>query len=166
MHEHEHAELSHFVPERLDRRIVDPFAVEFRGDGDTLVAELVPAARQFLERGGAAERVGVGGADEAAGIIALGLFRLVVDQPRGVEIGAHAGGAGQPGGVDAGYIHHPHVLVEIVEQRMDRIARCARGVVVEDQAVARVLLDQFARREMVLEIDDHAGVPLRIAALS
>src|SRR5277367_3092671 len=40
---------------------------------------------------------------------------------------------------------------------MDRITRRARGVVVEDRAVARVLLDQFARREMVLEIDDHAG---------
>src|SRR5580704_11783075 len=99
----------------------------------------------------------MGGADEAAGIIALGLFRLVVDEPRGVEIGAHAGGAGQPGGVDAGQVHHPHVLVEIVKQRMDRIARRARGVVIEDQPVARVLLDQFARREMVLEIDDHAG---------
>src|ERR1700687_3921518 len=50
------------------------------------------------------------------------------------------------------------MLVEIIEQRMDRVARRARSVVVEDQAVARVLLDQFARREMVLEIDDHAGV--------
>ena len=88
MHEHEHAELADFVPERLDRRIVDPLAVEFRRDGDALVAELMPAARQFLERVGAAERVGVGGADEAAGIIALGLFRLVVDQ-REVSRSAH-----------------------------------------------------------------------------
>ena len=101
----------------------------------------------------------VRGADEAAGIVALGLFRLVVDEPRGFEIGAHAGGAGEPGGVDAGHVHHPHVLVEIVEQGMHRIARRAERVVIEDEPVARVVLDQLARREMVLEIDDHGDVP-------
>src|SRR5690348_5218086 len=42
---------------------------------------------------------------------------------------------------------------------MDRVARRAHGVVVQDQPVARVLLDQFARREMMLEIDDHLFTP-------
>ena len=102
MHKHEHAELAHFVPERLDLRLIDVFTVELRGDGDALEAKLVAAAPKLLERRGAAERMGMRRADETAGIIALGLLRLVVDEPRGLEIGAHAGGAGQPGGVDAG----------------------------------------------------------------
>ena len=52
-------------------------------------------------------------------------------------------------------VHHLHVLVEIVEQRVDGVARRALRVVVQDQPVARILLDQLARREVVLEIDDH-----------
>src|SRR5712691_6726142 len=47
------------------------------------------------------------------------------------------------------------MLVEIVKQLMDGVARRALGVVVQDQPVARVLLDQLAWREVVLEIDDH-----------
>ena len=164
MHEHEQAELADLVPERLERRIVDEFAVELGRDGDALEAELVAAALELLERRGAAERMGMRGADEAAGIVALGFFRLVVDEPRSVEIGAHAGGAGQPCGVDAGKLHHAHVLVEIVEQRMHRVARRARGVVIEHEPVARVRLDQLARREMVLEIDDHRGRSSAVAA--
>ena len=132
MHEHEHAELFNFAPERLDCRIVDPLAVELRADGDTRESELVAAACELLEGFGAAERVGVRRADEAAWIIALGLFGLVVDKTRGFEIGAHARRAGQPGGVDAGDIHHPHVLVEIVKQLVHRIARRAERVVIED----------------------------------
>src|SRR5262245_33776746 len=95
------------------------------------------------------------GADEAARIVALGLLGLVVHEARGLEVGAHALGAGEPGGVDAGLVHHPHVLVEIVEELMDRIARRALRVVVQDQPVAGVLLDQLAWCEVVLEIDDH-----------
>ena len=95
------------------------------------------------------------GADEAAGIVALGLLGLVVDEARGLEVRAHALRAGEPGGVDAGLVHHAHVLVEIVEQLVNGVARRALRVVVQDQPVARVLLDQLARREVVLEIDDH-----------
>ena len=115
MHEHEHAELADLLPERLEARIVDPLAVEFGGDGDALETEFVPAAIELLERRSAAERVRMRRADEASGIVAFGLFGLVVDQPRGVEVGAHAGGTGQPRGIDAGDVHHPDMLVEIVE---------------------------------------------------
>ena len=92
---------------------------------------------------------------KAAGIV-LRFLGLVVDQARGLEVGAHALRAGQPCGVDAGQVHHLHVLVEIVEQRMDGVARRTLRVVVQDQPVARILLDQLARREVVLEIDDHS----------
>ena len=57
-------------------------------------------------------------------------------------------------------VHHADVLVEIVEQRVDGVARRALRVVMQDHAVARILLDQLARGEMVLEIDDHLR-PLR-----
>src|SRR5262249_30881080 len=88
-------------------------------------------------------------------IVALGLLGLVVDEARGLEVGAHALRAGEPGGVDAGLVHHPHMLVEIVEELVDGIARRALRVVVQDQPVARLLLDQLAWREMVLEVNDH-----------
>jgi hypothetical protein len=47
------------------------------------------------------------------------------------------------------------MLVEIVKQRMDGVARRAVLVVMQDPAVARVFLDQFARGEVMLEVDDH-----------
>src|SRR5258705_11757924 len=47
------------------------------------------------------------------------------------------------------------MLIQIVKQLMDGVARRALGIVVQDQPVARVLLDQLAWREVVLEIDDH-----------
>ena len=51
------------------------------------------------------------------------------------------------------------MLVEIVEERMYRVARRSVVVVVEDEPVARIALDELARREMVLEADDHSEVP-------
>ena len=172
MHEDEHVEFGDFVPERLERRIVDEFAVELGGDHHALEAELMAAAGELFERRGAAERMRVRGADEAPRIVALGLSGFVVDEPRGFKIGAHAGGAGEPGRVDAGQLHHAHVLVEVVEQRMHRVARRTERIIVQDKPVARIVLDQFARREMVLEIDDHlADIPpwnrgLDVSALS
>jgi hypothetical protein len=46
------------------------------------------------------------------------------------------------------------MLVEIVEELVNGVARRALRVEMQDQPVARVLLDQLAWREMVLEIDD------------
>jgi len=94
-------------------------------------------AVELLAGVGAAERVRMRCGDEAARIVALGFLGLVVDEARGLQISAHALRAGEPGRVDAGRVHHLHVLVEIVEQLVDRIARRALGVVVQDQAVAR-----------------------------
>ena len=155
MHEHPHAEPLDFAPERLVSVRVEKRAVVLGRDHHALTPELVPTAVEFLERFGAAERVGVRGRDEAAGVVLFGLLGLVVDEPRAGEVRAHALRAREPGGVDPGRVHHAHVLVEIVEQLVDRIARRALGIVVQDQPVARILLDQFARREVVLEIDDH-----------
>src|SRR5215204_838262 len=97
----------------------------------------------------------VRGADEAAGIILLCLLGLAVDETRGLEVRAHALRAGEPGGINASRVHHLDVFVEIVEQRMNGVARRALCVVMQDQSIARILLDQFARREVVLEIDNH-----------
>src|SRR4029077_17847188 len=106
MHEDEHVELGDFGPERLQRRSVDEFAIELRGNDYALGAELMAATGEFLERRGAAERMCVRGADETPRIIALRLRGFVVNEPRGLKIRAHAGGAGEPGRVDTGYVHH------------------------------------------------------------
>jgi hypothetical protein len=47
------------------------------------------------------------------------------------------------------------MLVEIVKQRMDSVARRAILVVAQNSLVSGVFLDQLARGEMVLKIDDH-----------
>src|ERR1700683_3971124 len=118
MDEHEHAEFADLAPEWLHARIVDPLAVEFGTDGHALKAKLMAAARKLLERRSTTEWMCMRGADEAAGIIALRLLGLVVDKPRRFQIGAHSGRAGEPSRIDARQIHHAHVLVEVVEQRV------------------------------------------------
>ena len=40
---------------------------------------------------------------------------------------------------------------------MHRVTRRAESIVVQHEPAARILLDEFARREMVLEVDDHRG---------
>ena len=71
MHEHEHPELrATSVQNGSNCGVVEKQTVGLRGDDDALEAELVLAAVELLERVGAAERVGVRGADEAARIVA------------------------------------------------------------------------------------------------
>src|SRR5829696_9584021 len=101
------------------------------------------------------------GADEAAGIIALGLFRLVVDDFGYVQARAHAGRAGEEGRINSRGIHHRDMLIEIVEQRMDGVARRAVLVVAEYPAGTRVFFDQLAWREVMLKIDNHGSLLVR-----
>jgi hypothetical protein len=55
----------------------------------------------------------VGRADESSGIISLGLFGLVVDLPRKIQVCAHRRRASEERSVNPGEIHHGDVLVEI-----------------------------------------------------
>src|SRR6516165_7314282 len=91
MDEDEHVELGGFVPKQFERWIVNEFSIEFGRDHHALKAQLMAAAGEFLESGGAAKRMRMRGADEAPRVIALGLAGFVVDQPRGCKIGAHSG---------------------------------------------------------------------------
>ncbi len=113
------------------------------------------AARELAKGLGAAERIGMRGADEAAGIVAFRFLGAGVAQARFVEIGAHAGRAGEKGDVDAGLVHHADMLVEVEQHPMHDEARRAMLVVGYDLAAAEVLRHQLMRREVVLEIDDH-----------
>src|ERR1019366_9835886 len=88
--EDEHSQPRDLAPERLETRIVEKQPIAFRGDHDALKAELEPAAIELLNGVGAAERMGMRRPDEASRIVAFGFFRLVVDEARGFEIGAHA----------------------------------------------------------------------------
>jgi hypothetical protein len=47
------------------------------------------------------------------------------------------------------------VFIKIVEQFVRGIARSTGFVESDDQSVAQILFEQFARREVMLEIDDH-----------
>src|SRR5215204_5359420 len=155
MDEHEHAETRDFGPERLELWVVEKQPVGLRGDHHALKSELVLTAVELLHGVRAAKRMCMSCADEAAGIILLCLLGLAVDEARGLEIRAHALRTREPGSVDAGQVHHFDVLVEIVQQRMNGVTRRALCIVVQDQSIAWVLLDQLARREVVLEVDDH-----------
>src|SRR5258708_10086249 len=91
-------------------------------------------------------------------IVAFCFLGGLVAQAGLVEIGAHAGGAGEEGNVDAGLVHHADMLVEIEQHPVQNEAGCAVLVVGDDLAPAEILRHQFARREVVLEIDDHRTV--------
>ena len=90
MHEHEHVELRAFGPERLELGRIEIKVVGLRSDHHAGKAELVLAAGELAQRLGAAERIGVGGADEAAGIVAFGFLGACVAQARLFDVGAHA----------------------------------------------------------------------------
>ena len=156
MNENEQTELCRFRPERFEFRRIDKQAVDLGGDDHARKTKFVRASRQFLESRRSAQRMHMRGADEPSRIIAFGLLRLVVDEFRPLEIDAHAGAAGDEGRVDARDVHHADVLVEIVEQLVRGVARRAGLIENDDEFVAEVLLEQFTRREVVLEVDDNA----------
>ncbi len=93
--------------------------------------------------------------DEAAGMRLLGFAHAVVDLPADREIGlVEARAAGQHAGIDAGGIHHADMRVEIGEQRIEQIIRIAVAVEI-DRDLARIALEQFRRRVVLLEVDEH-----------
>ena len=114
------------------------------------------AALEFTKRFRSAQRMHVRCANESPRIIALGFLGFVVDESRPLDVRAHSCAAGQHGHVDSGEIHHANVLVEIEQQRMRYIAGRAVFVVGKNAAVARVLLEKFARCEVVLKVDDQS----------
>ncbi len=160
MHEDEHVELLAFGPERLVVGRIEEFAISLRRDHDALKPQFMPAAVELFQRRRPAERMRMGGADEAARIVAFGLPGPLVANLRTFKIGCHAGGACEPGGVNPSRIHHPDVLIEIIEERMHGVARRSVLVVAEDEPIAWIVLDELAWREVVLEIDDHREVPV------
>jgi hypothetical protein len=126
MNEHEQAAARRFRPERLELGRVQRHAVDLRDNDDAGESQLHRAARELAQRLRAAERMDVGGADEAPRIPALRLLGLVVDEARALEVGAHPGPAREEGGIDARGVQHPDVLVEVVEQRVRGVAGRAR----------------------------------------
>jgi hypothetical protein len=124
-------------------------------ENDSREAE-VGAARHLAERVLAAERVGMRGADEAAGIAPLGLLHFVVDEAASLEARvAHRFGARQHGGIDARDVHHLDVRVEIVQQRVEDVGGHAVLVIIQGLAVDRLVLEQLLGRVVMLEVDDH-----------
>src|SRR4029077_5668456 len=118
-------------------------------------AEFVFAAGKLAQRLLSTKRIGMRRANEAAGIIAFGFFRGRIAQARFVGIRAHAGSAGQECNVDAGLVHHPDMLIEIEKHPMHNDARRAMLVIAYELSPTEILRHQLARREMMLEVDNH-----------
>src|SRR6185312_13559514 len=133
-------------------------AVELRADDDARKTQIRRAARKLFESIRAAERMNVCRTDEAARIVALGLFSFFIDELRALEIDAHSGGARQERCVDAGRVHHLNVRVEIVEQPVRRVARRSGRVVLEDTLVAEIFFEKLPWGEVVLKVDDHRSL--------
>ena len=162
VHEHEEAKAGAFGPKRLEFGRVQIKIVGFRRYHHTGKTELVLAPGELPQCVGSAERIGMRSPDEPAGIIAFSLLRGLITQARLVEIGAHPGRAGEQGGIDTRLVHHTDVLVEIEQHPMQNEAGRSVLVVGDELAPAEILGHQFARREVMLEIDDHRMRPLRI----
>ena len=64
-------------------------------------------------------------------------------------------------GIDAGDVHHADMRRQIGQQRIEQIMRIAVAVEI-DRELARLALEQFRRRVMLLEVDEHAS-PYMIA---
>ena len=96
--------------------------------------------------------------DETAGIVGFGLPHAIVDEPAGCEIClVEARAAAQHAGIDTGGIHHADMRPEIGKERVEQVKRIA--VTVEfDRGFARIALEQFGWRVMLLEVDEHEGV--------
>ena len=96
--------------------------------------------------------------DEAAGMRLFGFAHAIVDLPADRKIGLiEAGAAGQHAGIDAGRIHHADMRGEIGEQRIEQIIRIAVAIEI-DRDFARVALEQFRRRVVLLEVDEHGAL--------
>src|ERR1700691_576771 len=96
----------------------------------------------------------VSGADEAAGVIAFGLFGFVVYEAGSAELGAHARTASQNGCVDAGNIHHADVFVQIEQHPVRDKTGGPILIVGQRPFVARILFKKFPRHKMMLKVDD------------
>ncbi len=100
----------------------------------------------------------MGKADEAAGMRLLRFAHAVVDRPADREIGLiETRAAGQDAGVDAGGVHHGDMRGKISQQRIEQIVRIAVAIEL-DRGLARIALEQFRQRVMLLEVDEHGGL--------
>ena len=86
----------------------------------------------------------------------FGLPHAIVDEPAGCEIRLiEAGAAGQHAGIDAGMVHHADMRGEIGEQRIEQIIRIAVVVHIDRDRIG-IALEQFGRRVVLLEVDEHS----------
>ncbi len=159
MDEHVEAEIGRGAPERTQRLGVERLSLQLGGDDHAREAEIDYAALELGRRLDRLQCGNVSEADEAARMIVHRLAHAVVDQAAGREVGlVEAGAAGEHAGVDPGAIHHPHVGLEIREQRIEQVVRVAVRIELHRDGVA-VALEQFGRRVVLLEINDHVVAP-------
>src|SRR5579871_658733 len=141
MDKNEHAQSRRFRPKGFVIRGIEEEALRFRGYDDSGEAQLLRASAQFLQGLWPTERIRMSAADETAGIIALRLLDLVVDEAGSIEIGAHARGRSQERGIDSSLVHHADVPVEVVKQRVRSVTGRSCLVVRQDQAISEIFFE-------------------------
>ena len=111
-------------PERVELRRIEPDPVELGGDDDAREAELVGAARELSHCVGPAERMGMRGADEAAGISARSAALAASLQSLDFSMPAHMPSAQDSTAVpDPRRVHHLDMGVEIDQQVVEAVGR-------------------------------------------
>src|ERR1700735_2857715 len=120
MHEDIHSQSRSLRPERFELWGIDGKAIDLRRDDYALKPEIHRAARKFAESLGTSEGMDVRRADESAWIIPLRFLCLVIHKARFFEVHAHAGGAGQNGGVYAREVHRANVLIQVKEEGVSK----------------------------------------------
>ena len=150
------AAVGHRLPERIERRIVERQILYFRSDRHTGKAQLVDAARQLRLHLGDIQHRHMGKTDKTAAMVLFRLFHLVVDKGAGRPVGiVEPVGAGQHRHIDARIIHHPHMFIEIRQQRIEQIGRVAVLIKAGAELAGHALgVGQFLWCVVMLEIDN------------
>ena len=160
MDEHIEVEVGAGLPERPQCRCVKRLALQLGGNGDAREAEVDRAALEFRRGFRRLERRHMGEPDEAAGIVLHGLLDAVIDQAAGGEVRlVEARPRGEHGGIDTGAVHHAHMGGQVGQQRVEQIVRIAVLIELDGHAVG-LALEQFRRRVVMLEVDDHSAPPI------
>jgi hypothetical protein len=155
MNEDVESEVYAGFPERTQLGRIERQILQFGGDNRAGESELDGAAFQLGRGFSELEGRDMRKADEAAGMRLLCLAQAIVDQPADGDVRLiETAAAGEHAGVDSGQIHHADMRCEITQERIEQITRIPLAIEI-DREFARIALEQFRRRVVLLKVDEH-----------
>src|SRR5437016_2966758 len=155
MDEHVKSKVGSGLPEWTQAFRVKCPSLELGCNHDAGNAKLDSAALEFGNRALWVQRRNMRKSDESAGIIPLRLMHAIIDQAADSKVWlVKARAAGEHRDVDARPGHHPYMRGKIGKQGIKEVI----GISIVVVAYARngpTALQQFGRRVVMLEIDNH-----------